>query len=914
VDAGSYVNTATGDTDQTTPSTSTVTVTFPQTPAHTTSKTETSTGPYAVGDTITYNIVVANTGNMTLTGVTVSDSSAVLGTCTPAQPATLAPGASMTCPASHVVTQADVDAGSYVNTATGDTDQTTPSTSTVTVTFPQTPAHTTSKTEASTGPYAVGDTITYNIVVTNTGNVTLTGVTASDSSAVLGACTPAQPATLAPGASMTCSASHVVTQADVDAGSYVNTATGDTDQTTPSTSTVTVTFAQTPSLTLTKTVNPTTVTAVGDVVTYTFSVQNTGTVTLADLTLSDSLLSGLNCTAIASLAPNATQSFTCTGNTYTVTQVDLDNNGGGDGDIDNTATATGTTPGGGTTSDTDSAAVTLPAQNPSLTLTKTPTLDDTVVAPSGVVNVGDTIIYTFSVQNTGNVTITNIAVTDPLLPTLTCTIASLVPGTTASCIASNNVYALTQADINAGLRANTATATGSDPGNNPVTDTDTQTTALASLPSLNVVKEVGTSAGGPWNDTSVSVTVGDTVYYRVRVANTGNVTLTGLTVDDGMAACTLTRGADITGDDDNDFEVGEEWAYTCSVTAVLGTVDNTATADTNETPADTDAASYTASSALVADPAISKAGNPLQASVGETVTFTLTVTNAGNTPAPNVVVTDALPAIFDVTAVNVSGAPLGTLVNVTPPIGVGPAPYTVVVTLGGDLGVTDVVTINIVTTVNAQGNPPINNTASLITTSQTDLVANNTAAVTLTIQPASEVVRKVKKLPATGFAPNVVTVVPPQPKELKYAATEVVLEIPSLGVKTTIVGVPLKNGEWNVSWLGNQAGWLEGSAFPSWNGNSVLTSHVYLSNGLPGPFVNLSKLKFGDRVIVHAYGQRYVFEVRTNSVVEPNNVSIFKHEEKSWLTLVTCKEYDEKTNTYKKRVVVRAVLVSVERE
>jgi len=115
-----------------------------------------------------------------------------------------------------------------------------------------------------------------------------------------------------------------------------------------------------------------------------------------------------------------------------------------------------------------------------------------------------------------------------------------------------------------------------------------------------------------------------------------------------------------------------------------------------------------------------------------------------------------------------------------------------------------------------------------------------------------------------------------------------------------------------VSWLGKQAGWVEGSAFPSWNGNSVLTSHVYLSNGLPGPFVNLSKLKFGDRIIVHAFGQKYIFEVQTNTIVEPNNVSaVMKHEEKPWLTLVTCRQYDEKTNTYKKRVVVRAVLVEV---
>jgi len=44
--------------------------------------------------------------------------------------------------------------------------------------------------------------------------------------------------------------------------------------------------------------------------------------------------------------------------------------------------------------------------------------------------------------------------------------------------------------------------------------------------------------------------------------------------------------------------------------------------------------------------------------------------------------------------------------------------------------------------------------------------------------------------------------------------------------------------------------------------------------------------------------------------VEPTDNSILKHEEKPWLTLVTCKDYDEKTNTYRKRVIVRAVLIS----
>ena len=168
-------------------------------------------------------------------------------------------------------------------------------------------------------------------------------------------------------------------------------------------------------------------------------------------------------------------------------------------------------------------------------------------------------------------------------------------------------------------------------------------------------------------------------------------------------------------------------------------------------------------------------------------------------------------------------------------------------------------------------------------------------------------------LPDTGFAPFVKTDMTNFAPE-QYSQTDgLIVEVPSLGIKMPIVGVPLKNGEWNVSWLGNQAGWLEGSAFPSWSGNSVLTGHVYGYNGLPGPFFNLGKLKYGDKIVIHAYGAEYVYEVRSSEVVKPDDASVMKHEEKSWLTLLTCKEYDAKTNTYKKRLMIRAVLVSVVR-
>jgi LPXTG-site transpeptidase (sortase) family protein len=140
------------------------------------------------------------------------------------------------------------------------------------------------------------------------------------------------------------------------------------------------------------------------------------------------------------------------------------------------------------------------------------------------------------------------------------------------------------------------------------------------------------------------------------------------------------------------------------------------------------------------------------------------------------------------------------------------------------------------------------------------------------------------------------------------------LEIPRLGVQMPIVGVPRSaDGTWDVSWLGNDAGWLNGTAFPTWAGNSVLTGHVYDANGNAGPFVHLNWLFYGDRIIVHLYGEQYVYEVRSVSKVTPDSgSSVIKHEELPWLTLITCKGYDEASNSYKYRVVIRAVQVTIE--
>ncbi|MBK9780888.1 MAG: sortase [Anaerolineales bacterium] len=174
--------------------------------------------------------------------------------------------------------------------------------------------------------------------------------------------------------------------------------------------------------------------------------------------------------------------------------------------------------------------------------------------------------------------------------------------------------------------------------------------------------------------------------------------------------------------------------------------------------------------------------------------------------------------------------------------------------------------------------------------------------------------KEVIKLPATGFAPGRVTYLPDMPEDFAYAQTDLWVEIPSMGAKLNIVGVPFdeKTGEWDLRWLASSAGWLENTAYPTFDGNSVITAHTSLASGLKGPFANLNTLKYGDQIIVHLGGQKYIYEVRTNSTVQPTAVSsVLKHEDKPWLTLITCKTFDEASGEYLQRTVVRAVLTQV---
>jgi uncharacterized repeat protein (TIGR01451 family) len=271
---------------------------------------------------------------------------------------------------------------------------------------------------------AVGDVISYSYLVTNAGTVTLSGpFTVSDDQATDENC-PAT-ATLAPGDSITCTASYTITQADLDAGSVTNVASATNGTVTSPTDTQTVTAVQGLALTLVKTATPSTYDAVGDVISYSYLVTNAGTVTLSGpFTVSDDKATDESCPVTATLAPGA--SITCTAS-YTIIQADLDA-----GSVTNLAYASN----GTVTSPTDSERVTVGAvQTPTLTAEKSSDLADDADG-NGVLSAGDALRYTITITNAGAAAATGTVFSD-VPDTNTVLVAGSVTTTQGTIVAGN---------------------------------------------------------------------------------------------------------------------------------------------------------------------------------------------------------------------------------------------------------------------------------------------------------------------------------------------------------------------------------------------------------------------------------------------------------------------------------------------
>ncbi|MFC2078286.1 hypothetical protein ACFLTM_05720, partial [Candidatus Bipolaricaulota bacterium] len=446
-----------------------------------------------------------------------------------------------------------------------------------------------------------GDVATFTIVVENTGDVPLSNVVITDANAP--GCNRTF-ATLAVGASETYTCTVVVPS------DFTNTITATADDPNgdpiaPAQDTADV-DAINPSIGLVKTSNYDSGTGV---ISYTHTVTNTGDVTLYDISVAEQAGSftgtgTLPVPAYSSggadidgdadaidLAAGASATFTAN---YTVTQADIDAGG-----ITNQALATGTDPFGGPITDLsdesspadgdDDPTSTPIAQNPLIGLVKTSSYD----SGTGVIS------YTYTVTNTGDVTLYDISVAEQAgsftgtgtLPTPAYDsggadldsqgdAADLAVGDSLTFTAT---YTITQADIDAGGVTNQALASGADPADNPVTDLsdesspadgddDPTSTPIAQNPLIGLVKTSSYDANS------------STITYTYTVTNTGDVTLYDISVAEQAGSFTgtgtlptpshVSGGADIDGDnDDIDLAVGASAVFAATYTVTQADID-----------------------------------------------------------------------------------------------------------------------------------------------------------------------------------------------------------------------------------------------------------------------------------------------------------------------------------------------------
>lgn len=497
-----------------------------------------------VGSIVSYTFTASNTGTRTLTNLTINggnfNGSGSVSAINCAS-SSIAPGSSVTCTATYAVTQHDLDTlSSLIHPATStavDSAQNAVNSNSTQTTVPlsREPALTLSKSAAVASFGSVGASVPFVFLVTNTGNVTLTDVgieeTAFSGTGTLGSVV-CSAAGVAPGETVTCSASYTATQADYNAGAIMNSAKAharfNTTAIASPVSHVTVPAAGiAPGITISTTSDLDFVDFTDDVINYSIVVTNTGNVSLSNVlpaipsggfTGTGSLSSSAISCPYSTLNPLA--SMTCTLR-YVVTQSDIDSLVRID--LNTTVTANA-----GATAVTGSATRVrvdvLPVAH--LDVSASPSM-------SASTRAGDAIVFTLRLVNDGARTLSNVSARVDLahfngtgsLGMVNCPASlSLAPGQAGNCQVT---YVVTQQDID-GLDSLLLTADASGDFGGQTYDTsviresnDTAEVQIAPLESLSMVKT---------SSLPILNAAGDQIGYQFQIANLGTRTLYNVSI------------------------------------------------------------------------------------------------------------------------------------------------------------------------------------------------------------------------------------------------------------------------------------------------------------------------------------------------------------------------------------------------
>jgi uncharacterized repeat protein (TIGR01451 family) len=629
---------------------------------------QSASGPWSTFIPVTtgpvfYRFTVENTGDVPLNPISITDDTLDVSGCN-------ATFASITLPVAvagndnHIVTcivgPVSTTTGSHTNTAhaTGTFAGVPHNSPNDSATFATT-GLTLDKTSVQSTFLAAGNVINYNYLVTNSGFATLQGpVTVADDKATV-TC-PAVSTVgdldnfLDPGESITCTATYTITAGDVTSAFVINTATATVQGVNSNSDSTTVFLASTADVSIVKTLTTAGPYTAGQSITYTLFVANAGPSTATNVQVTDTptnltitSVTGGGCAALPCTIP----SMAAGGNaTITVTATIT-----APGAFDNTATVSATQPDPNPGNNTDNSGNNgVTGASADVSVVKT-------LVTSGPYTIGQSISYTLFVANAGPSTATNVQVTDTPsnlsitsvsgggCAALPCSIASLASG-------ANVTINVTATITAAGSFDNTATVSATEPDPVPGNNTDNSGnggTAAASA-DVSVVKTLTTS--GPF-------TIGQNVTYTLFVANAGPSIATNVQVTDTPSNLNITgvSGGGCAALPCTIASLGVGANVTITVTATItaaGPFDNTANVSANEPDPNvtnnTDSTGNGGTAAASADVSVVKTLTTAgQYTIGQSITYTLFIANAGPSTATNIQVTDT-PTNLTIT--NVSGA------------------------------------------------------------------------------------------------------------------------------------------------------------------------------------------------------------------------------------------------------------------